>query len=173
MQTCDLLLVSSYSTSSFMIRKKSGSEYSHIGIIVERDGALWFAHLSPEDDSGLVPLGEYLAHRDRRRVTALRYRALDATARFAVTEFALANALASPFDKKYTFGGDSAMYCTEFVYRAYAAGGVPLFGGAPPLKSYSFSLPPMLSPQAFIDSHEFDRVVPSRATTRQIITRGE
>jgi hypothetical protein len=114
----DVVLQTSRSSRSWLIRKASESPYSHIGLVeVAPDGVFILEAISPVSRT---PWGQWRRRGEGGKVTALRPRGLDAAALGRVVAEAKA-ALGRPYDARYRWD-DESLYCSELVVKAFERG---------------------------------------------------
>lgn len=122
-QEGDLVFQTSHSRQSLAIQKATHSRYSHVGIVLLRDGRPYvFEAIGPVQYTPLQTWlargagGRYVARRPLRPLTKKQLNALHRAAR---------RYLGKPYD--FTFGwSDKRMYCSELVWKLYHAAGIDL-----------------------------------------------
>ena len=107
------------------------TEFSHVGVIDETNGRLVLLHADPdrgcvqEDWASIRRRDEYLS------VLVLRP-AQPSAARDAVSFCRERVRTHAPFNGSFRYVEGPGFYCTEFVLRAFDAGGLPLLQEIPP-----------------------------------------
>ena len=97
----------------------TNTHFSHVGMVEASDSGIFVLHASPEGGTCKISLSEFL-HTEGEKVTVVAYR-LKAPWRKAISA-ALRRShemLGQPYNFSYILS-DSAHYCSEFVYRAFA-----------------------------------------------------
>jgi len=118
LQTGDVVLQASRSARSALIRKASGSPYSHVGLVERaKDGVYVVEAVQPVSRT---PLATWVKRGVGGAVTVLRPMGLDAAARAKVLAEAK-KALGKPYDARYRWD-DDALYCSELVVKAFERG---------------------------------------------------
>lgn len=110
--------------------------YSHVGIVVERDHKLYVIHEVPyegrkqaEDKIYCQSLDLFFAE-DRAKTGAIYRAGIDTTERLKIAEYLDRQlTLETPFDHDYNLDDSTKLYCTELVWRAYNSIGIDLSGG--------------------------------------------
>lgn len=107
-------------------------EFSHVGIVAERGGALVVVHAVPSDDGEpepvrVEPLATFYAP-EAADLGAVRRPADPAIGR-AAARAALRLARGRHFDATLDLDSDDLLYCTELVWKAYREAGLDLTGG--------------------------------------------
>lgn len=110
-----------------LIRSVTNSRYSHVGVVVERDGerSVWEA-LAPV---GPVPLGEWVRRGIGGEVAVYRPRPALEPLR-ADVEAAMAAMAGRPYDGNYQWD-EERIYCSELVAKAYERAGRELVSPHP------------------------------------------
>jgi len=110
-----------------------GGDFSHVGVVVLRDGQPWVVHSVPPGDGDpggvkLEPLSAFLAPENASAAALYRLRGgLPAAAREAIVRRVLGWAEQGvPFDGGLDLTTSEALYCTELVWRAYLDAGYDL-----------------------------------------------
>lgn len=148
-------------TSHFLDLVDGQAHYSHVGIVMVTDGGevLVINVVPGESGSSFVLAEPWMAF-------------LEPALSFAIfrpyPEAGVAGALAAdwaysrvdeiPFDMKFNLETDDALYCTELVWKAYAAAGIDLVDGS--FDELSFP---------FLDSHQY--ILPSRLMNSVFVYR--
>ena len=97
----------------------AGTHFSHVGIVEATGGTTTVLHASPEGGTCRVPLSRFI-HPEGPRVEVIAYR-LRKPWQHAIPE-ALIKAkkmLGKPYNFSYILT-DTAYYCSDFIYRAFA-----------------------------------------------------
>jgi hypothetical protein len=114
----DVVLQASQSSRSELIRKASGSKYSHVGVVeVAKDGVFVVEAVQPVSRT---PLETWRKRGVGQWVTVLRAKDLDAAAARRVVAEAKKE-LGKPYDARYRWD-DERIYCSELVVKAFARG---------------------------------------------------
>ena len=131
----DLALRCGTSLESHVVVGVNGENgpYSHIGIVVEKDGQWFVAHAVPgENERGepeyvkIDPIMVYYG-RDRAKLGCIMRVTDDSTACRQATDYALwAVGAKKVFDNSYDWEDTTQLYCTEMVQRAYLHAGIDL-----------------------------------------------
>lgn len=118
-RSCDLAFRLGRSIESSVIA--ANSNYSHVGIIIERDSSLVVAHIEPSRDGNeqtRYESPEVFFHPDRASAgCVMRISELDSAQRHKIESYLLA-CKDITFDHDYTLSDTTQMYCTELVHRA-------------------------------------------------------
>lgn len=110
--------------SAAVLAGKAKSIYSHVGMIMVKDGVPWVIHSVPaetESEAGGVKLEplDLFARSDRAiHVAIMRPRRMQADTGARAVSNAL-KLIGRPFDAAFNLQDDSEIYCTELVARAY------------------------------------------------------
>lgn len=115
-RTGDIVFQSSLSSQSRAIQEATGSRYSHVGVVLVRDGVpVVFEAIEPVSTT---PLDRWVARGEGRHVVVKRLRAgLSDTQARQMQAFA-PRWLGRPYD--LTFGwSDDRIYCSELVWKLY------------------------------------------------------
>lgn len=124
LRTGDLVFQASRSGQSEAIRQASGSELTHVGVVVVEGGRPFVVEAVATTSK--TTWSRFSSRGDGGRVLVLRMPGLDDAQRSAIAKAALAR-LGAPYDP-YFAEGEEALYCTELVELAYRAAGVELRG---------------------------------------------
>lgn len=115
-QTGDIIFQTSKSAQSKVIQKATHSPYSHMGMIVNRNGQFWV--LEAIQPVKYTPLQQWVDRGVNKHYVVKRYQ----TALTAIQQTKLVkNAegyLNKPYDIYFEWG-DDAIYCSEIVWKAY------------------------------------------------------
>lgn len=118
LQTGDVVLQTSRSSRSALIRRASASPYSHVGLVERtKDGVFVLEAVQPVSRT---PLAKWVKRGAGGTVTVLRPKGLDAAARAKVVAEAKRE-LGKPYDARYRWD-DDALYCSELVVKAFERG---------------------------------------------------
>ena len=133
------------------------SDFSHVGIVLRRNDAIFVIHVVPGEGEPEVtkiePIEDYL--RSDRAIAASAYRVVTDTPSSIETAVRTANQYVErnvPFDNKFDLASDEALYCTELVWRAYKKAGLDLVDGHFDSSSTSFIRGPILWPSSLLHS---------------------
>lgn len=104
--------------------------FSHVGIVVWMGGQAHVAHALPDVPGRpggvrLDPVGAFSSTIRASDVGYYRPRELTADQRVEVRRYVL-HSIGTPFDLRFEYTSDEAVYCTELVLKALAAVGVDL-----------------------------------------------
>jgi len=167
--TGDLIFQQSRSAQSRAIQQATHSRYSHMGMIVNRDGTLFV--LEAAATVRYRPLAEWITQGERGHYVVKRLRedmAPDAVARQQLAA-AAEDFLGKPYDLHFAWS-DEAIYCSELVWKIYQRGLNVEIGALTPLREFDLQLPvvrdkmrerygdqipldePMISPAAMFES---------------------
>lgn len=168
-QTGDLVFQQSRSAQSLAIQQATHSPYSHMGMIVMRQGAPYV--LEAAASVSYTPLEQWAAQGERGHYVIKRLRDDARLTPAARTQLANAGAafVGKPYDLVFAWS-DDRIYCSELVWKVYQrALGVEI-GALAPLKRFDLSSPavrakmqerygrdipwdePIISPAAMFDS---------------------
>ncbi|MCA2980963.1 MAG: peptidase [Myxococcaceae bacterium] len=118
LRTGDLVFQASTSSRSALIRKASGSPYSHVGIVeVAGDGVFVIEAIEPVSRT---PWARWRARGVGAKVLVLRDRGATPAALADVVREAR-KAVGTPYDARYRWD-DERLYCSELVVKAWARG---------------------------------------------------
>lgn len=150
-KTGDVVLQTSRSSRSALIRKASDSPYSHVGLVeVAKDGVFVLEAVQPVSRT---PWKTWRARGVGGKVTVLRATELDSAALGRVVAEARAE-LGKPYDARYRWD-DEAMYCSELVAKAFERGAKLNVGTQQQVKSLQLSAADLaLGPQLGIDPEQ-------------------
>jgi hypothetical protein len=99
------------------------THFSHVGMVEETDGGTMVLHASPEGGTCIISLQEFL-HPKGDSVTVIAYRLKNEWQKTVPEAIRKAHQmLGKPYNFSYVLS-DTAHYCSEFVYRAFAADSV-------------------------------------------------
>jgi uncharacterized protein YycO len=117
-KTGDVVLQTSTSSRSALIRKASDSPYSHVGLIeVASDGVFVIEAVQPVSRT---PWKAWRARGVGQKVTVLRATTLDDASLRKVVASARKD-LGKPYDARYRWD-DETLYCSELVAKAFERG---------------------------------------------------
>lgn len=117
-KTGDVVLQTSTSSRSALIRRVSDSPYSHVGLVeVAKDGVFVIEAVQPVSRT---PWKTWRARGAGGRVTVLRAKELDVQTLGDVVAAAKAQ-LGKPYDARYRWD-DERLYCSELVTKAFERG---------------------------------------------------
>lgn len=134
-KTGDVVLQTSRSSRSALIRRVSQSPYSHVGLVeVAPDGVFVIEAVQPVSRT---PWRAWRARGAGGKVTVLRARGLQAEQLEAVVATAKAQ-LGRPYDARYRWD-DEALYCSELVAKAFQRGAGLEVGEQQPVKSLALA----------------------------------
>jgi len=117
-ETGDLIFQQSRSAQSLAIQEATRSRYSHMGMIVLRDGEAFV--LEAADKVRYRPLAQWIARGENGHYVVKRLReemALDAAAQRQLVA-AADGFLGKPYDLLFAWS-DEAIYCSELVWKSY------------------------------------------------------
>lgn len=107
----------------------TGSNYSHVGLIVMRHNHAFVLHASPAETAGegdkvkIEPLSLFISSSRSLAVSLLRLKDSSKVRGKLAVDYAQSR-IGAPFDFSFNSNDDSGLYCTELVWRAYLATGV-------------------------------------------------
>ena len=150
-KTGDVVLQTSRSSRSALIRKASDSPYSHVGLVeVAKDGVFVLEAVQPVSRT---PWKTWRARGVGGKVTVLRATALDSVALAKVVAEARAE-LGKPYDARYRWD-DESIYCSELVAKAFERGAQLNVGTQQQVKSLQLSAADLaLGPKLGIDPEQ-------------------
>ena len=150
-KTGDVVLQTSTSSRSALIRRVSSSPYSHVGLIeVASDGVFVIEAVQPVSRT---PWKTWRARGVGGRVTVLRAKELDADALDKVVATAK-TWLGKPYDARYQWDDDK-LYCSELVTKAFEQGAGVTVGTQQQVKSLELSAADLaLGPKLGIDPEQ-------------------
>lgn len=129
-RSCDLAFRLGRSIESSVIA--AHGNYSHIGVIIERDSARLVAHIEPSREGSELTRYESVEeffHPDRASAgCVMRINELDSVQRLKIESYLLA-CKDITFDHNYTLSDTTQMYCTELVHRALMTVNIDLTHG--------------------------------------------
>lgn len=118
--------------SRLVLSQSDTPQFSHVGVIIKRDGHTLVAHALPAAGNfagGVVldPLSEFASVENASSVGLYQVERLGAVERDRLRAFLLQQ-LGKPFDDSFSMTDDGLMYCTELAVKAYTAAGIDLAG---------------------------------------------
>lgn len=129
-RSCDLVFRLGRSIESSVIA--SQGNYSHIGVIIERDSARLVAHIEPSrkgSEQTRYESVEEFFHPDKASAgCVMRIDELDSVQRLKIESYLL-TCKDITFDHNYTLSDTTQMYCTELVHRALMTVNIDLTHG--------------------------------------------
>ena len=129
-RSCDLVFRLGRSIESSVIA--THGNYSHIGVIIERDSALLIAHIEPSREGSELTRYESVEeffHPDRTSAgCVMRIDEIDSMQRRKIESYLLA-CKDITFDHYYTLSDTTQMYCSELVHRALMTANIDLTHG--------------------------------------------
>ena len=127
----DVVLQTSTSSRSALIRQVTNSPYSHVGLVeVAKDGVFVIEAVQPVSRT---PFEVWRKRGQGQRITVLRAKALDTvTLRDVVS--AAKKELGKPYDARYRWD-DEKLYCSELVAKAFERGAKVTIGEQQQVKS--------------------------------------
>ena len=129
-RSCDLAFRLGRSIESSVIA--THGNYSHIGVIIERDSALLVAHIEPSrecSEQTRYESVEEFFHPDKASAgCVMRIDKLDSVQRRKIESYILA-CKDITFDHNYNLSDTTQMYCTELVHRALMTANIDLTHG--------------------------------------------
>lgn len=150
-KTGDVVLQTSTSTRSALIRRVSDSPYSHVGLIeVARDGVFVIEAVQPVSRT---PWKAWRARGVGGKVTVLRAKALEPQVLEQVVAAAKQD-LGKPYDAHYRWD-DEPVYCSELVSKAFERGAHVTVGTQQQVKSLNLTPADLaLGPKLGIDPEQ-------------------
>lgn len=168
-QTGDLIFQQSRSAQSLAIQQATHSPYSHMGMIVMREGRPYVLEAAAR--VGYTPLDQWAAQGERGHYVVKRLRDASRLAPSARERLAAAGAgfVGKPYDLVFAWS-DEKIYCSELVWKIYQRTLGIEIGALAPLKQFDLSSPavrakmqerygadvpwdePIISPAAMFDS---------------------
>ena len=119
----DIILHTSKSNQSKMIQDVTGSKYSHVGIIYNKDGKTYV--MEAVQPVKMTPIDEFISRGVDSKYTVVRYiRKLDDRQKKMMYDYAFAQ-LGKNYDSKFQWS-ESSMYCSELVFKIYYNAGIQL-----------------------------------------------
>ncbi len=129
--SADIVAHTSRSQRSALIRRATGSPYSHVGLVeVTADGVFVIEAVQPVRR---VPLAAFRARGEGGRLAVFRHAAVDPAVGERVVAWAKAR-LGFPYDDRYQWD-DERLYCSELVFKAFEEGAGLTVGRAQVLSS--------------------------------------
>jgi len=137
----DIIFHTSQSSQSIAIQLATGSRYSHMGLIVHRDGKPFV--FEAVATVRLTPLEQWIARGTGHHFVVKRLKNADAVftpARLEKLRAAARRFAGRPYD--LTFGwSDDRIYCSELVWKAYDRGLGIQIGGLQKVRDFNLSDP--------------------------------
>lgn len=116
LKTGDVVLQTSTSSRSELIRRASNSPYSHVGLVeVAPDGVYVIEAIHPVSRT---PIARFRRRGEGGKLTVLRAKGASAEALSKVVAEAKSH-LGTPYDARYRWD-DQRLYCSELVAKAFA-----------------------------------------------------
>ena len=118
--------------SALVMSQSDTRQYSHVGVILKRDGRALVVHALPREGTfagGVVveTLEVYASKENASSVGVYRIEGLDQGDIGLIREYLLGQ-VGKPFDDSFSMKDEGAMYCTELAVKAYASAGIDLAG---------------------------------------------
>lgn len=127
-----------------VIASERGSRFSHVGVIVIEEGHPVVIHALPPDAMGhgvrREPLERFLGPTQTTDVALYRIPALSREARARLRTYVTAR-LDVPFDARFRYSDDAALYCTELVLKGFQAAGIDLTAALPRVEMMALAEP--------------------------------
>ena len=138
LRDADLVFQTSRSEQSTAVALATKSPWTHMGIVYVRDGKPFvYEAVGPVK---LTPLAEWIARGERGRVVVKRLATpLDPAALKKMKEIG-ASFDGKPYDLRFQWS-DSAIYCSELVYKIYDQGAGIQIGEKKPAKEFDLASP--------------------------------
>jgi uncharacterized protein YycO len=115
-QTGDIIFHQSKSSQSIPIQKATNSKYSHMGMIVNKNGKSWV--LEAIQPVKYTPLDQWIERGEKRHFVVKRYKnTLSYNQKIALVKQA-EKYLGKPYDVYFEWN-DNAIYCSEIVWKSY------------------------------------------------------
>ncbi|GMU58739.1 MAG: hypothetical protein AMXMBFR34_05020 [Myxococcaceae bacterium] len=151
LQTGDVVLQTSKSSRSALIRKASASPYSHVGLVERtKQGVFVLEAVQPVSRT---PLATWVKRGEGGAVTVLRPKGM-ASATLAKVVMAAKAHLGKPYDARYRWD-DGYLYCSELVVKAFEQGAGVTVGKQEVVKSLHLSKAELaLGPKLGIDPEQ-------------------
>jgi hypothetical protein len=117
-QDGDIIFQTSQSSQSLAIQRATGSKFSHMGIVLLRQGSPWVLEASAT--VRYTPLGTWIAHGIGHHYELKRLKKPSALtpAQVAQLRRTAEGFLGKPYDLTFEWS-DERMYCSELVYKIY------------------------------------------------------
>jgi hypothetical protein len=119
--------------SQIVLSADPTGQYSHVGIVITRDGVPLVVHASPAESSDTPsvtiaePFPSFVAPEKASVYAVYRTRNVSkAIAKEAALRAAAYVRAATPFDSAFDLDSPNRVYCTELVWRSYAEAGLDL-----------------------------------------------
>ena len=110
----DIILHTSKSNQSKIIQEVTGSKYSHVGIIYNKDGKTYV--MEAVQPVKMTPIDEFISRGVDSKYTVVRYIwKLDDRQKKMMYDYASAQ-LGKNYDSKFQWS-ESSMYCSELVFK--------------------------------------------------------
>ena len=116
--------------ANLVMSQADDARFSHVGMIMNSGTQRLVVHALPGDGAHgggvqIEALADFTANRVARSVAYYRAPELDGESRAAAVRYLLSQA-GRPFDYRFRYSEDEALYCTELVLKALAAANVML-----------------------------------------------
>jgi len=155
-QTGDILFIRGRTWRSFIVvlSQWNNSDFSHVGIVLIKDGVPYVIHATPEGmDRGTVisePLREFLCSKEAAEAGLYRIReGLSDIAKEAAAAAERFAARVIPFDHEFDLLSSEKLYCTELIWLSYKKAGLDLLDR--PLEEFgSIILPSALQDSRYV-----------------------
>ena len=115
-QTGDIIFQTSRSSQSLVIQKATHSPYSHMGMIVNKNGQLWV--LEAIQPVKYTPLKQWINRGLNQAYIVKRYTPLLTSKQQQLLVTHAERFLGKPYDIYFGWD-DHAIYCSEIVWKAY------------------------------------------------------
>ena len=139
-QTGDMVFQQSRSAQSLAIQQATHSPYSHMGMIVTRQGQPFVLEAAAR--VGYTPLAQWTAQGERGHYVVKRLRDASRLTPKAREQLAQAGAeyVGKPYDLVFAWSDDQ-IYCSELVWKIYQRALGVKIGALAPLKSFDLTSP--------------------------------
>ena len=139
-------------TSQLILQVGSGATYSHVGVIVLREGEPFVVHALPtegDEPNGVVlqSLEIFAAPQNAARIAIRRVGSLGNKAREQMRDYALSQ-VGRSFDDGFVHSDDAQVYCTELAIKALEEAGLSQVADGLPSVELPLLAEPVFTPNA-------------------------
>ena len=139
-------------TSQLILQVGTGATYSHVGVIVLREGEPFVVHALPAEGDepngvALQSLESFAAPQNASRIAIHRASGLGDKAREQMRDYVLSQ-VDRPFDDGFVHSDDAEIYCTELAIKALEEAGLPRVANEVPSVELPLLTEPVFTPSA-------------------------